>query len=84
MSDNKEELALIRLLIEQNGETIQMMRTLMKREADRQEGSQEYWKEIFDVAKSSGMLDSAMSAFIKKMREPRLVTPDQKPEEGTG
>ena len=72
---NKEELALIRLLIEQNNETLQMMRSLMKREDDDRAGERERWMEYIGMVKKTGALDAAIWHFVKKMREPRLVEP---------
>ena len=72
---NKEELTLIRLLIEQNGETLQMMRSLMKREDDDRAGERERWMEYIGIVKTTGALDAAIQHFVKKMREPRLVKP---------
>lgn len=73
MADQKEELTLIRMLIEQNGETIQLMRSLIARADERDEREGKRVEQLLEMIQMTGAID----LIAKRLHEPRIVKPEE-------
>lgn len=79
MAENTQELELIRMLIEQNGKTIQLLREALEAAKEKDEHSAELYKELLRVVQHTG----AIEFLAKQFRKPHIVPPAE-PEEKTG
>lgn len=79
MAENTQELELIRMLIVQNGEAIQLLRATLEAAKEKDKHSNELYKELLLVVQNTGAIDF----LAKQFRKPHIVPPAE-PEEKTG
>lgn len=79
MAENTKELELIRMLIQQNGESLQMVRSMLERAKEKDAQETERFKEVMQIIHLSG----APAFLAKKLATPR-VAPSVEPKEKTG
>ena len=66
---NKEELAIIRLLVEQNAEALKLLRLSMGNDEEESKRNSERLKEVMELLNFTGIL----KLVAEKMRKPRIV-----------